>query len=130
MTVDFRLVPGMDQRSLEEGVQEAIRRVAQISPSMNMTASKEGMVNALGMTLDRDFVRCVHSTLEKRGFKPTFGTSSLASEASPFFDAGFEALMLGPGDPKRIHGPNEYLEVESLEAAFRFYDQLIEEVCL
>jgi acetylornithine deacetylase/succinyl-diaminopimelate desuccinylase-like protein len=130
MTVDFRLTPGVEVSTIEKDIQEAIRRVAQISPSMNMTASKDGMVNPLGMTLDRDFVRLVHSALEKRGSKVSFGTSPLVAEASPFYDAGFEALMMGSGDPKRVHGPNEFLEVESLEAAYRFYDQLIEEVCL
>ena len=37
----------------------------------------------------------------------------------------YEALKAGPGDSRRSHTPDEYLEVAELEAGVAFYEKLI-----
>ncbi len=127
---DLRLTPSVTITELDTELNQALARVAQLTPSMNLSLSKDTVIGALGMTLDRDFPKQMHKVLEKCGMPVSFGLSSHASEASAFYDAGYEALVQGPGVPEAAHTPNEGIEIERLERAYHFYEQLIEQVCL
>ena len=50
---------------------------------------------------------------------------SYATEAGQFQQAGYSAVVVGPGNIAQAHQPNEWLDVSELEAGEAFTDKLI-----
>lgn len=50
---------------------------------------------------------------------------SYATEGGQFQEAGYSAVVCGPGDIAQAHQPNEYLEVSQLEAGQKFMQKLV-----
>ena len=56
------------------------------------------------------------------------GVVSYGTEAGQFQEAGYSAVVCGPGDISQAHQVDEYLEVSEFEAGHRFMQALIEEL--
>ena len=54
------------------------------------------------------------------------GVVSYGTEAGQFQDAGYSAVVIGPGDIAQAHQADEYLEVSEFEAGQRFMERLLE----
>jgi acetylornithine deacetylase len=54
------------------------------------------------------------------------GVVSYGTEAGQFQDAGYSAVVCGPGDIAQAHQADEYLEVSEFQAAHRFMERLLE----
>ncbi|MGL4235635.1 acetylornithine deacetylase [Tabrizicola sp.] len=54
------------------------------------------------------------------------GVVSYGTEAGQFQDAGYSAVVCGPGDIAQAHQPDEYLEISEFEAGHRFMERLLE----
>jgi acetylornithine deacetylase len=54
------------------------------------------------------------------------GVVSYGTEAGQFQDAGYSAVVCGPGDIAQAHQADEYLEVSEFEAGHRFMERLLE----
>ncbi len=54
------------------------------------------------------------------------GVVSYGTEAGQFQDAGYSAIVCGPGDIAQAHQPDEYLEISEFEAGHRFMERLLE----
>ncbi|WP_149587029.1 acetylornithine deacetylase [Tabrizicola flagellatus] len=54
------------------------------------------------------------------------GVVSYGTEAGQFQDAGYSAVVIGPGDIAQAHQADEYLEVSQFEAGQRFMERLLE----
>jgi acetylornithine deacetylase len=54
------------------------------------------------------------------------GVVSYGTEAGQFQDAGYSAVVIGPGDIAQAHQPDEYLEVSEFQAGQRFMERLLE----
>ncbi|MFN3281517.1 MAG: acetylornithine deacetylase [Tabrizicola sp.] len=54
------------------------------------------------------------------------GVVSYGTEAGQFQDAGYSAVVCGPGDIAQAHQPDEYLEVSEFQAGHRFMERLLE----
>jgi acetylornithine deacetylase len=54
------------------------------------------------------------------------GVVSYGTEAGQFQDAGYSAIVCGPGDIAQAHQPDEYLEISEFEAGQRFMERLLE----
>ena len=50
---------------------------------------------------------------------------SYGTEAGQFQDAGYSAVVCGPGDIAQAHQPNEFIEVAQLEAGHKFMRKLL-----
>lgn len=53
-----------------------------------------------------------------------------ATEAGHFQQAGFQAVILGPGSILQAHQPDEWIEKSQLEACCRLLDDLVKDACL
>ncbi len=51
---------------------------------------------------------------------------SYGTEAGQFQDAGYSAVVIGPGDIAQAHQADEYLEVSEFNAGHRFMERLLE----
>lgn len=54
------------------------------------------------------------------------GVVSYGTEAGQFQDAGYSAIVCGPGDIAQAHQPDEYLELSEFHAGQRFMERLLE----
>ena len=53
------------------------------------------------------------------------GVVSYGTEAGQFQDAGYSAVICGPGDIAQAHQPNEFLSKSQFEAGLRFMEDLL-----
>ncbi len=54
------------------------------------------------------------------------GVVSYGTEAGQFQDAGYSAIVWGPGDIAQAHQPDEYLELSEFTAAHQFMQRLLD----
>jgi acetylornithine deacetylase len=54
------------------------------------------------------------------------GVVSYGTEAGQFQDAGYSAVVCGPGDIAQAHQADEYLELSEFEAGQVFMQRLLE----
>lgn len=56
------------------------------------------------------------------------GVVSYGTEAGQFQEAGYSAVVCGPGDIAQAHQPDEFLELSEFEAGHRFMQALLEDL--
>lgn len=54
------------------------------------------------------------------------GVVSYGTEAGQFQEAGYSAVVCGPGDIAQAHQPDEFLEISEFQAGQRFMERLLE----
>jgi acetylornithine deacetylase len=54
------------------------------------------------------------------------GVVSYGTEAGQFQDAGYSAIVCGPGDIAQAHQPDEFLEISEFQAGQRFMERLLD----
>ena len=61
--------------------------------------------------------------------KNTTKVVSYGTEAGQFQQAGYSAVVCGPGSIAQAHKPNEYIEKSEVKACELFMERLLHEVC-
>jgi acetylornithine deacetylase len=51
---------------------------------------------------------------------------SYGTEAGQFQEAGYSAVICGPGDIAQAHQPNEFIEVAQFDAGHKFMQELVD----
>ena len=126
--VEMRVVPGEDIAALEaEFVAEAER----------LSAAMQAVRPEAGVHLSRFFgvpglqpeVEGAAEVLVRRlTGDNAVGVVSYGTEAGQFQEAGYSAVVCGPGDIAQAHQPDEYLEVAEFEAGLRFMQALLDDL--
>ena len=128
---DTRLLPDLIIDEIEKHVQKGVQKIAASFPSLNITVVRERMNPGLSTPLESDLVRICREAMEQSGIEPTLDKKATATEAAHFHQAGYEAVVFGPGTSVgNSHGPNENNQLDQLEKATVFYEKVIERVCL
>jgi succinyl-diaminopimelate desuccinylase len=128
---DTRLLPDLVLDEIEKHVQQGIQKIASGYPNLNVTVSRERVNPGLRMTPEHELVRLCRDTMEDAGIAPALDRKSTATEAAQYFQAGYEAVVFGPGASiGNSHSPNESCALAQVEQAVDFYERLIERVCL
>lgn len=126
--LEMRVVPGEDPQKWVRAVEtEALR----------IEAGMKAVQPETGFTLERFFnvpaLKPEHGgpaeTLARRltGGNAT-GVVSYGTEAGQFQEAGYSAIICGPGDIAQAHQPDEYLEVSEFEAGQKYMEALLGEL--
>lgn len=127
---DLRLLPELLPEEIERHIQSGIRAIVAKYPSLNISVVRERASPGLNMTLEHELVKISHEALERAGLDPILRKKSASTEAAQYFQAGYEAVVFGPGISRgNSHSPNECNPLEHLEKAIQFYEKLIEMVC-
>ncbi len=124
--MDFRVVPGEDKTAWATAYLKKVREVeAQMQavvPETEIRISERFDVPALqpenggaAETLVRQI------TGDNASHKVSYGT-----EAGQFQEAGYSAVICGPGDIAQAHQPNEFIEVAQFNAGHDFMRKLLE----
>lgn len=124
--MDFRVVPGEDKRAWEARyrarVAEVEAEMQAIVPETRIEISPRFDVPALQPEQDgaaENLVRGV--TGDNASNVVSYGT-----EAGQFQEAGYSAVICGPGDIAQAHQPNEFISVADFEAGHDFMQRLVD----
>ena len=124
--VDFRVVPGEDKeawgaaylkrvREVEKQMQDVVPKTyIEVTPRFDVPGLKPE-TDGEAETLARQI------TGDNASHKVSYGT-----EAGQFQDAGYSAVICGPGDIAQAHQPNEFIEVAQFEAGHEFMRKLLD----
>ena len=124
--VDFRVVPGEDKeawgaaylkrvREVEKQMQDVVPKTyIEVTPRFDVPGLKPE-TDGEAETLARQI------TGDNASHKVSYGT-----EAGQFQDAGYSAVICGPGDIAQAHQPNEFIEVAQFEAGHDFMRKLLD----
>lgn len=131
MNFDLRLLPDLVVEDIEKHIQSGIQQIANRFPNLNVTAVRERMNPGLNMTREHALVKVCEEAMTQSGIEPLLAKKATSTEAAQYFQAGYEAIVFGPGlSQGNSHSPNENCLLDHLDKATAFYEKLIEKVCL
>lgn len=122
---EFRALPDQDADALVERVRSFVRDT--IEPLMTSVDADTGIeieltaaYPGLDTNEDADIVRLAE------GWSGTKGSSKVAfgTEGGLFARSGTPTAIIGPGSIQQAHKPDEFVEIEQLEACDRFLDRV------
>lgn len=128
--MDFRVVPGEDKEKWKIAYLKEVRKVEaamqSVVPETRIEITPRFDVPALQPEQDGEAETLVRQiTGDNAGHKVSYGT-----EAGQFQDAGYSAVICGPGSIAQAHQPNEFIEVEQFNAGHAFMIKLLERLSL
>ena len=127
MTVDIRTVPGQNHQQIINDMHGILAELEQTIPGF--TGSLSVLTNRQPVETDPD-AEIIRMSMEAS--KTVLGLElnpcgvKFYTDASVFVPAlGLPVLVLGPGDEKMAHQPDEYVEIENYIAAIKLYVAVI-----
>ncbi len=131
---DIRLLPELPPAEIEQRIKSAVQQLSVHYPGLNIAVTRERMNPGLNMTLEHDLMKVCRAAMEESGIHPAgqgFDKKATSTEAAQYFQAGYEAIVFGPGRSHgNSHSPNEFNTIDQLEKAVLFYEKIIEKTCL
>ncbi|MEM9576044.1 MAG: acetylornithine deacetylase [Pseudomonadota bacterium] len=123
--MDFRVVPGETKAEWEARYR---KKVAEVEAMMQAVVPETGIelterfdVPALAPEQDGEAEALVRSlTGDNASHVVSYGT-----EAGQFQQAGYSAVICGPGDIAQAHQPNEFISVAQFDAGHAFMQRLV-----
>jgi acetylornithine deacetylase len=124
--VEMRVVPGEDITAWEARFQAEAAR---------LDAAMKAVRPEAGVHLDRFFGvpalvperdGAAEALVRRLTGANTTGVVSYGTEAGQFQEAGYSAVVCGPGDIAQAHQPDEFIELSEFEAGHRFMESLLD----
>ncbi|WP_424833113.1 acetylornithine deacetylase [Ruegeria sp.] len=127
--LDFRTVP--DERKADwrdayfQQVREVEARMQAIHPEARIELSENFSIPGLVPEQDGEAEALVRAlTGDNASHVVSYGT-----EAGQFQEAGYSAVICGPGDIAQAHQPNEFITISQFNAGQKFMERLVERLC-
>ncbi|UTS80010.1 acetylornithine deacetylase [Phaeobacter piscinae] len=124
--MDFRVVPGESAAEWEAAYLAKLREIEAemqaVHPDTRIDVSKKFNVPGLVPEVEGEAETLVRALTGDNGTHVV----SYGTEAGQFQEAGYSAVICGPGDIAQAHQPNEYIEVSQFNAGHRFLQQLVD----
>ncbi len=123
--MDFRVVPGEQASHWRTDYLEQVRqieaRMQQVHPEARIDVAEDFAVPALVPEPDGEAEALVRSlTGDNASHVVSYGT-----EAGQFQEAGYSAVICGPGDIAQAHQPNEFITISQFNEGHRFMERLV-----
>ncbi|WP_170598427.1 acetylornithine deacetylase [Ruegeria arenilitoris] len=123
--MDFRVVPGEQASAWKEAYLEQVRvaekKMQQVHPDAHIEVKASFAVPALVPETDGEAETLVRAL---SGDNATH-VVSYGTEAGQFQEAGYSAVICGPGDIAQAHQPNEYITIAQFNAGHDFMQRLV-----
>ena len=124
---ELRPPPSLSLESVRSGVAAVIAEVGAGFPALRVTLRESRANPGYRAALDSEVVTMAMEAQAKAGLPMTTGVKAGCTEAGVYAAAGLTPVVFGPGPSEgNIHAPNEYNLLSEVEAAARFYSELIE----
>jgi len=123
---DVRTIPGDTPQGIFEEFQAYCEQreleLRKIFPGFKIeTEIDHPAVPGLDTSEDQEIVTLIRELSQK----DKMGAVSYAAEAGQFAEAGFEAVICGPGDIAQAHRANEFIHKEQLQLGVEFMHRLV-----
>jgi len=117
-----RVIVEVDVRAMtnDQGIVESAFRRALVNLLPEVKVSIEGSGSCVNTDTKSDVVNAGLQTLQKLGLEPRCVEREGASDARHFAPLGIPTIDFGPNGAN-LHGPDEYVEIDSLKQLPRFY---------
>ena len=79
---------------------------------------------------NRPLVKTAQLVLNEMHLSMETISKSTNNESSIYFQDGIECIVIGSGDSRADHGPNEWNKISELQKSIEFYKKLMERLCL
>ncbi|OED48838.1 acetylornithine deacetylase (ArgE) [Rhodobacteraceae bacterium (ex Bugula neritina AB1)] len=126
--MDFRVLPGEDTAGWEAAYLAKVREVEAdmqaVHPEARIAVSKKFAVPGLVPEQDGEAETMVRALTGDNGSHVV----SYGTEAGQFQQAGYSAVICGPGDIAQAHQPNEFVTVAQFNAGHEFMRGLLEKL--
>jgi Acetylornithine deacetylase/Succinyl-diaminopimelate desuccinylase and related deacylases len=113
-----------DPLAIREAMMESVQDYLQ---DIEVDVRAEGGVGYLNTPRDSKLVTTAMEVLRKLGVEPIVMEMAGASDSKYFSPLGIEAIDFGPIG-ENAHGPNENVNIKSLEQTSKFYEDLTKEL--
>jgi acetylornithine deacetylase len=125
LSIDLRLMPGMDVRKTRAELEARVRHALEGSRlKVRLSPLFEG-IPAMETPEDGELVRALTALTGHPAGSVTFGTEG------PYFSGlGCETVVMGPGDLAQAHQPDEYLALDRVRPTLDVLNGLIGRFCL
>lgn len=127
-SIEMRVVPG---EVLEDYAQAVIAKAAELQAAMKRIRPEAGinLTRFFGVPgLVPETAGAAEALVCRLTGVNGAGVVSYGTEAGQFQEAGYSAVICGPGDIAQAHQPDEYLEIAEFEAGQRFMERLLREL--
>ncbi|NVO54627.1 acetylornithine deacetylase [Rhodobacteraceae bacterium B1Z28] len=126
--MDFRVVPGEEAGQWRDAylqqTRQAEAQMQAVHPEARIEISETFAVPALVPEQDGEAETLVRAlTGDNANHVVSYGT-----EAGQFQEAGYSAVICGPGDIAQAHQPNEFISVAQFEAGHVFMARLVQKL--
>ena len=126
--MDFRTVPDETQAEWREAYIEQVRqveaRMQAVHPDARIELSEHFALPGLVPEQDGEAEALVRAlTGDNASHVVSYGT-----EAGQFQEAGYSAVICGPGDIAQAHQPNEFISIAQFDAGHKFMQRLVEKL--
>lgn len=122
LLIDRRVLPGETERSIADEITRAFERDGVEDVSLEACSIEKP---ALAIGEDHPAVRACLDALARVGVRAETGTAAFATDASLFAEGGIPGIVLGPGSIAQAHTSREFVELEQVEVATRFFRALL-----
>jgi len=125
LSIDLRLMPGMDVRKTRAELEARVRHALEGSRlKLRLSPLFEG-IPAMETPKDAPLVKALEALTGHPAGSVTFGTEG------PYLSGlGCETVVMGPGDLAQAHQPDEYLSLDRVRPTMDALDGLIGRFCL
>ena len=123
ITIDIRTVPGMRHSAILEDFKAIIKKMKEDIPELNMVIEVENDRPPVGTDKNHEFVELaikVGERVFKKALVPQ-GVNYYTDGVVFVPETGLPMFILGPGEARLAHQPNEYVEIDKLQKAAEFY---------
>ncbi len=131
LSFDLRSSPQQDVVAMETAISEGFAAISSRFPQFNIRGQKERVTPAFEAQLDGEFYKLASEALTDAEIPLGNVKKATVSDASLYAQAGYEVLGFGAGPAVgSVYEPNESARMDAFMEASRFYEKLIERVCL
>lgn len=128
-TWDVRTIPSETPQEIKEEFEiyceQRKKELRKVFPGFDI---KTNYIHPAVPSLDTDQNAEIVSLVKKLANKEEVDAVSYAAEAGQFQEAGFEAMICGPGDIAQAHRADEFISKDQLDQGVDFIYRLIEEL--
>lgn len=131
LVFDVFLLPEMEIEKFSSDFKKLIQSVSSRYPNANLLFQREIQIPSLNVPAEDVWLKDCGDILSSADIPPVVVKQSTPTEAGLFQTKGFPVLAFGPGKGnENAHCPDEGNTWSEVEAAIRFYERIIEKVCL
>jgi len=120
---DRRLLPGETERGVRDEIEGALARHAVADVTIESCTVEKP---ALETAEDAPAVRACRSVLQALGLPTESAIAAYSTDAGLFAEAGLPGVVFGPGSIAQAHTAREWVALDQVESATRFFVRLLE----